>query len=140
MSFEELKRFDKAVPDWARALELAPPAQQTMKHVRLMVCRARCGQFDAALKDADQLAKDESRDAKNITFDCACVYGLAHAKTRNDKRAVRAVGLLRQAVARGYRNVAHMKRDTDLESLRARADFRQLVAELEKDKSPNPPE
>jgi serine/threonine protein kinase/tetratricopeptide (TPR) repeat protein len=140
MSFEELKRYPEAVPDRARALELAPPAEKTICHVRLMVCRARAGQFDAALKDADQLAKDDSKDAKYIAYDCACVYGLAHARSKDDKHAVRAVELLRQTVARGYRDVAHMKQDTDLDSLRSRADFRQLMADLEKDESPKPPE
>ena len=36
----------------------------------------------------------------------------------------RAMGVLRRAVAAGYRNVAWMKRDPDLDPLRARPDFR----------------
>jgi hypothetical protein len=46
-------------------------------------------------------------------------------------QAARAVELLRQAVAKGYRDVADMKKQPHLDSLRARADFRQLLAELE---------
>jgi hypothetical protein len=38
---------------------------------------------------------------------------------------------LRQAVGAGYRNVAHMKIDTDLDALRPRPDFQQLLKELE---------
>jgi serine/threonine protein kinase len=136
VTLEELKRYQEASPDRARALELAPPEKKTNCHVGLMYCQARAEQWDAALKDADQLAKGDSRD---LFYDCACVYALAHAKLKDDQHAVRAVALLRQAVGKGYRDVAHMKEDTDLDSLRARADFRQLVAELEQEKSSRPP-
>src|SRR5262249_11208295 len=44
--------------------------------------------------------------------------------------ADRAMALLRQAVAAGYQNLAHMRKDTDLDVLRDRADFKQLLEEL----------
>jgi hypothetical protein len=40
--------------------------------------------------------------------------------------------LLREAVSKGYKDVAHMKKDTDLDPLRERENFRKLVAELER--------
>jgi eukaryotic-like serine/threonine-protein kinase len=45
--------------------------------------------------------------------------------------ADRALALLREAVERGYRDVAHMKRDPDLQPLRAREELRDLLATLE---------
>ena len=39
---------------------------------------------------------------------------------------------LRKAVAAGYKNVDHMKKDTDLDPLRSREDFKKLLAELVK--------
>ena len=39
--------------------------------------------------------------------------------------------LLRDAVSKGFKDVPHMKKDTDLDPLRQRDDFRTLVAELE---------
>jgi serine/threonine protein kinase/tetratricopeptide (TPR) repeat protein len=42
-----------------------------------------------------------------------------------------AMGLLRDAVSKGYKDVAHMKKDTDLDPLRQREDFQKLIAELE---------
>jgi tetratricopeptide (TPR) repeat protein len=42
-----------------------------------------------------------------------------------------AVVLLRQAVQRGYKDGEHMKKDTDLDPIRYREDFKKLVAELE---------
>src|SRR5262249_16165719 len=42
-----------------------------------------------------------------------------------------AMKLLRDAVSTGYKDVAHMKKDTDLDPLRQQDDFQKLVAELE---------
>jgi tetratricopeptide (TPR) repeat protein len=42
-----------------------------------------------------------------------------------------ALKLLRDAVSRGYKDVVHVKKDTDLDPLRQRDDFQKLVAELE---------
>jgi tetratricopeptide (TPR) repeat protein len=42
-----------------------------------------------------------------------------------------AMKLLRDAVSKGYKDVAHMKKDTDLDPMRQREDFQQLVANLE---------
>ena len=53
--------------------------------------------------------------------------------------ADRAMEWLQKAVQAGYKDAAHMKKDADLDPLRARADFKKLLAELEK-KFPPPPE
>jgi tetratricopeptide (TPR) repeat protein len=42
-----------------------------------------------------------------------------------------AMKLLRDAVGKGYQDLPHMKKDTDLDPLRQREDFQKLVAELE---------
>jgi hypothetical protein len=44
---------------------------------------------------------------------------------------LRAVELLRQAVAKGFWDVDSMKKDTDLDGLRGRDDFKKLMAQLE---------
>jgi hypothetical protein len=42
-----------------------------------------------------------------------------------------AMKLLRDAVSNGLKDVAHVNKDTDLDPLRQRDDFRKLVAQLE---------
>ena len=42
-----------------------------------------------------------------------------------------AMKFLRDAVGKGYKDVPHMKKDTDLEPVRQREDFQKLVADLE---------
>jgi hypothetical protein len=44
--------------------------------------------------------------------------------------AARAMQWLHRAVARGYRNVALMRRDRDLDPLRSRPDFQLLLMDL----------
>jgi len=45
--------------------------------------------------------------------------------------ADQAMAMLRDAVAKGFKDAAHMKKDTDLDPLRQREDFQKLLAELE---------
>ena len=45
--------------------------------------------------------------------------------------ADRAMDLLRQAIAKGYKDVKHLTTDKEFDPLRQRDDFKQLLAELE---------
>ena len=67
-------------------------------------------------------------------YDFACVFAIASGKLadKKDEYAKRAVELLQRAVKAGYKDAAHMKKDTDLDPLRDRDDFKKLLAELEK--------
>ena len=44
--------------------------------------------------------------------------------------ADRAMTPLREAIAKGYKDIDHMKKDTDLDALRPCADFQTLMTEL----------
>lgn len=55
----------------------------------------------------------------------------ANAGRESDTEADRALAWLRQAVAAGYTDAAHMRQDKDLESLRGRSDFKDLVTHLQ---------
>ena len=59
----------------------------------------------------------------------------AERTTVIDKYALRAVALLRESQKLGYfkdaTHVAHMKKDTELDALHERADFKQFLKELE---------
>ena len=49
------------------------------------------------------------------------------------------MALLREAVKHGYKNIAHMRKDNDLDPLRGRDDFRKLLADLAGQREPLPP-
>jgi tetratricopeptide (TPR) repeat protein len=55
----------------------------------------------------------------------------AQRKELAQRYADRAMALLRQAVALGYKNATQLKKDANLEPLRTRDDFMRLLAELE---------
>jgi hypothetical protein len=50
--------------------------------------------------------------------------------TEGRAEADRAMEWLRQAIAAGYRKLAYLRTDTDLESLRSRPDFQLLLMDL----------
>jgi hypothetical protein len=95
---------------------------------------------------AESAAKMKELAGDNVEqlYNAACEYALCAGAAKNpvanapgsDKLAEEAIALLKQAVAKGYKNAAHMKQDKDLDALRDRADFQKLVAELEAAKKP----
>jgi eukaryotic-like serine/threonine-protein kinase len=91
----------------------------------------------------EHLVKDFPTNAKR-PFNAACLLCRCVTLAEKDAQlaeterkelaqsyADRAMEMLRQAVARGYKDAAHMKKDTDLDPLRAREDFKKLLADLE---------
>ena len=83
------------------------------------------------------LTADELAAAGNLTaeqsYNLACSYALAAAKlppADAGRAAGRAVALLRQALAQGFRDFAHLAKDSDLTALRGRADFAELLWDL----------
>src|SRR5262249_1013067 len=86
---------------------------------------------------AEPNAVAEAKDVQApALYDAACVCALASASVKGDTKlaeqyASRAVQLLRQAVAKGFNDVAHMKKDPDLDGLRGRDACKKLMAELE---------
>jgi len=55
-------------------------------------------------------------------------------EAERDKQAAfygdEAMKMLRDAVAKGYKNTAHMDKDSDLDPIRGRDDFKKWLAEL----------
>jgi tetratricopeptide (TPR) repeat protein len=91
-----------------------------------------------------ETCRDLGYDAAADAYDAAC--GLSpcvpivakHDKLDAPQRKAAAqfyggaaMKFLRDAVSKGYKDVEHMKKDTDLDPLRQRADFQTLIAELE---------
>jgi tetratricopeptide (TPR) repeat protein len=101
------------------------------------------GEHAAAARTAEQLASLGVSPATDM-YNAACVLALCvplaakdtklpEAERPKQARAYtdRAMELLRQAIAKGYQDIAHLKKDTDLDPLRSREDFKKLLAELE---------
>ena len=90
---------------------------------------------------AERWEKLKRTDAES-RYTAACMRAVTAAVIRAGEKsetgakdaaaeADRGMAWLKQAVAAGYRNVAHLKQDKDLDSLRDRVDFGKLLRELE---------
>jgi serine/threonine protein kinase len=140
-ALERLKRYAEALKDWDRAIELSP----TPDRPRLRALRAnslvQAGQVAQAVAEVAELAQSDGWNAGQW-YDFACVYAVASGKEagkkagKKDEYARRAVELLQAASKAGWKNTAHMAKDSDLDPLRDREDFKLLLAELEPGTAP----
>jgi serine/threonine protein kinase/Flp pilus assembly protein TadD len=139
IAYDRLHRYAEAVKDWDRAVELSPEQEQPGFRVSRATARVNAGQVADAVADVAALTKMGTWNAWEW-YNFACVYALASGKSADQKQpyADRAVDLLQRAVKAGYTDAAHMRKDTDLDSLRARDDFKNLIGALEKKSAARP--
>jgi tetratricopeptide (TPR) repeat protein len=134
-ALDALKRHAEAVKAWDKAVELSPESDRPGFRMQRAISLVRAGQLDAAIQEAEELAKIPH---PGILYNAACVFALAAdrkdesaARVSKEDCAKRAVALLQQAIAKGFKNAEHMKKDDDLKALREREDFKKLLSELE---------
>jgi serine/threonine protein kinase/tetratricopeptide (TPR) repeat protein len=107
------------------------------------VALAQMGDYGQAAKDAADIARQEGITPVDL-YNVACVYGRCLEAADKDAKlsgtdrarlteqyAGRAMDALRQALARGFRNVPALRAEPDLERLRGRADFQKLLQEVD---------
>ena len=130
-----LGRHKEAIKDWNRAIELDDGGQRATLQLDRASSLARAGEHAQAVVQAESIAA--AKDVSASTFyTAACVHAQAAAAAKGDQSlcerySKRAVELLRHAADTGYKDVAHMKKDPDLDPLRSRGDFKKLLADLE---------
>lgn len=131
-TYDTLGRHAEAVKDWDQAIELSPNEEQPGFRAIRASSRLRAGQVDEAVADVAEL-KDSPSWSANHWYDFACVYAVASSKIADKKTeyADQAMELLAKAVQSGWKDAEFIKKDTDLDPLRDRDDFKQLIAELE---------
>ena len=129
---DRLQQHAEAIKDWDKAVELSPKEAQAGLRWSRAISQLRAGQAAEAVTEIAELTKSSNWNAGQW-YDFACVYAVASTRIVDKKQgyADRAMELLRQAVKDGFKDVARMKKDTDLDPLRGREDFTNLLAELE---------
>lgn len=145
-----LGEHDKAIPDWNRALELGLGFRKDWTRIRRALARAHVREYLAATAEVEEVMKSHKPSRYTLSYlpDAARVYAVAIDAARKDTRisegerleiseryAARAMDLLTQAVARGYFTPAHevnwLATEPELNTLRMRADFAKLLAEVQ---------
>jgi serine/threonine protein kinase len=131
----DLKRYKEALSDWDRSHELSAERERWTFRVGRMEALVLSGDHAKATAEADAAAHADAANA-GILYDTACIHAQASEAAATDREraeryAIRAIELLRQAIAKGYTDVDHLKKDPDLKPLYSRQAFAKLVAELE---------
>jgi eukaryotic-like serine/threonine-protein kinase len=127
---EKLAADFPAVPEY----QINPQREQLRYRASRAVSRLNAGQVVEAVAEVAELSKTSDWNAEQW-YDFACVYAVACGKIAANKQEYsdRAVQLLHRAVKTGFNNAAHMKKDTDLDPIRSREDFKKLMSGLEKE-------
>jgi tetratricopeptide (TPR) repeat protein len=145
-----LGRHRQAVADWDQAGRLDTGPQGPFFRLSRADSRARAGDYLPAATEADDLGRAPSLPGATL-FHLACIHALNAASAARDlarplpereKRAEQyarqAVTLLKRAASAGYfrdaAKVAHLDKDSDLDFLRDRGDYKQFRAGLKTSK------
>jgi tetratricopeptide (TPR) repeat protein len=133
-----------------RANPRDPVCRKVLRDNRLALAEARLGlgEHTAARALADEMLRIGS-DPVNDPYNAACILARCASVAQKgptvsinrrsrlvQEYGQRAVALLRQALAKGYQDITHLKNDKDLGALRCRTDFRKLLAEVGDHQSP----
>jgi eukaryotic-like serine/threonine-protein kinase len=132
ITFEELQKFAEAVKDWDQAIALSPPAEQPGYRGWALISRVGAGMLSEAVAEVAELTKSSNWNAGQwYNLACACSVASGQIADKKAEYTDRAMEFLTTAVEAGWNDAAQMKADTDLDPLRAREDFKKLLAELE---------
>ena len=145
----------EAMKEWEAAFPLADRQKREALRAGRALTLVHLGQVDRAMEEIQGL-KGTPADPEDATvYQSACVFSLAAKAVFSDpvrpgperdrqteSYAARAVGLLEQVRTAGFfrvpLNVERLKKDQDLNPLRARDDFKKLLSEAEAKAEPEP--
>ena len=141
------RMYEEALPHHQAALQANPrhPAyRQFFRNNRegLTETLIELGEHGAAAVTASQFL-EAAVDPANDTYEAACYFArcvplaeknkqLSEVKSKELAQSYgdKAMAALRPAIQNGYKDAAHMKKDTDLDALRGRDDFKKLLGDL----------
>ncbi len=152
-----LEWFDQSVRMLEAVLKQEPRQTEARRFLdnayeRRAVTLAQMGRHVSAMDSVNELASRSSLSAVNL-YNLACICSLCSAAVRRDiqlnkaeqhqkadQYATRAIDFLKQAKAAGFFKLAtameEMRKDKDLDALRQRRDFQELMLSLEAKKPP----
>ncbi|HXD84962.1 MAG TPA: hypothetical protein VN641_00605 [Urbifossiella sp.] len=135
MSLSKLKRYSEAMAEWQIVIPLVPSSP------REWLCSARLSQAvtiarSGAQSEASRIVEEQIAALKDppadLLYQAVAVFAAASSSTaKNDAKrgeyADRAMDFLEKAVKAGWSDPVRIRRDSDIDSLRDRADFQKLL-------------
>jgi tetratricopeptide (TPR) repeat protein len=148
----DLGRKEDAARDWKRAVEVSEGQSHILMRLYRPPALARLGEHARAAAEADALVAEGKTEGTNL-YNFAYTHALGVTAARQDARlapaeqarlaeryGARAVELLTIARAAGFfrqsGKLEHLKTDKDMDAVRSRPDFQQLLAELDAQSGP----
>ena len=138
------KWFEPSPPWWQEQTEELRQEHEVAKMQTVLLRRFEKTRDAAGCRERAEMWEKLNRTDAVSLYNAACYRAVTAAVLQQDPKtpgadatrlareeADRAMVWLKQAVAAGYKNAAHVAQDRDLDALRDREDFKQLVAELE---------
>jgi tetratricopeptide (TPR) repeat protein len=149
-AYRELKRYREAAVDLGRVVELFQGTPPPSIRQSFAMALARNDDHVGAVREAKVLLGEKDLDGATL-YNLACTFAVAAGPSSRDaaltppererlarSHADQAMDLLSRARAAGYFKPAAkadlLKRDTDLDVLRARDDFKKLLEEVQKER------
>lgn len=129
----------KAIDESIRRVEGGEKVKQQMMRARYV---AKSGDQKEAANEARELLKTPytGPDPQWYHWDAALAYSLCVRSTKDDELkkeyAAEAIRLLKKAMECGFDDLPLMKKDKDLDAIRDRAEFKAVLADLEKKLAP----
>jgi hypothetical protein len=137
------KRHAESASAWRRAFELSSESLRSSCRVGLALALSYCGDVRQAIREADAARKSGAVHQGDDLYNLACAYACCAAATpaASDDYGRIAVELLSRAKQAGRFSTEHavdwLMEDPDLESLRERDDFQELVTGLHPKPAPD---
>lgn len=116
-AYDRMKEYGKAMTEYGIALRHDPelPAAYFYRGIT----RINLKDYDGGQRDFEQVIRLEPEET-SAYYNIACAYSLR-------KDAPNALLWLRKALGHGFREFKHMEKDSDLDFIRDRADYKALV-------------
>ena len=112
-----------------------PPGSRPYFRIQRSLALARTKDYTKAVAGVEDISRT-STGPPLLRLELARVFALSAAAASEDRPkadayAARAVEELKRVVSSGYRDAARLKMDADFAVLRTRADFRELLQDLD---------
>ncbi|HMC90417.1 MAG TPA: tetratricopeptide repeat protein, partial [Gemmataceae bacterium] len=144
LALRSMKPLGQNAPSWNRRLTL-----ELLRREAEDLVKGKQADAAGCRATAELWEKLKQTDGRSL-YDAACYRAVAAAvigatdksegaAQKVEAEAARAMTWLKQAIAAGFDDVAHMKQDKDLDALRGREDFKKVVADLD-EKALNDPQ
>jgi tetratricopeptide (TPR) repeat protein len=130
-AYTRLAWFDDAMNDWHQAVERSPNHEKPVIRSERAKSLTSAGREAEAAAELDELTKTTTWSPEQL-YDFARIYAAASAKIADQEQeyADRAMEILASAVEAGFNDAVYLAKDTGLDQLRERDDFKRLVSKL----------